>query len=292
MNIEYNNADITGTISDLAVNVSFDILFSTVTFTGNTLLSECKINISKDVSFDLVLWNATRDHSTFTMTFISKLQYKWLMSTVTPVTGKHSFSSLCKKIGVPYMSLSSSKEVYYEMPQMQFLDFLTWISDRVSCGRAWFMTFTFDGLVGVDSASFYKASPPDKASTNFYKINSFKSSSDLFLQVRAEGVLEQDFIDKDHETVTFETALKSVTFTDSNYELVTVSDLGWVSPNISKQQYFMNLDTATRLSVTSDIVTFGLGSLFTDDKGSVFFTNSVTSNGSGQIVTLCYLKQA
>lgn len=290
--IEYNGTDITGTLAELSVDISFDRLFSTLSFSGNTLLSECKFKVSDSVSYDMVLWASSREHAAFNMTFVSKIQYKWLMSSVGPVTGEYDFGTFCSKLGIPYSSLSSTVKKYYEMPTMQFLDFLNWMSDRVACTRAWFMTFTFDGLFGVDSNSFYTVKPPEKANTNFYKINSFKSSSDLFLQVRAEGLLNQDFIDSDPVVTTFETAIKNVKFNDSAYELVTVTDLGWVSPNISKQQYFMNLDTATRMIITSDIVTFGLGSLFTDDKGGVFFVNSVSSNSSGQVVTLCHIKNS
>jgi hypothetical protein len=290
MTIEYNGTDITGTLSELSVDVSFDKLFSTLSFSGNTLLSECKFRVSDGIDYDMVLWSASRDRAAFNMVFVSKIQYKWLMSSVGPVTGKFDFAGLCKKVGIPFMTQSATEQRYYELPNMQFLDFLNWLSDRVACKRAWFMTFTFDGLFGVDSNSFYTVKPPERANTNFYRINSFRSSSDLFLQVRAEGVLNQDFIDSDSVVVNFETAVKGVKFNDSVYELVTVTDLGWVSPNISKQQYFMNLDTATRMSITSDRVSFGLGSLFTDDKGAVYFVNSVSSNSSGQNVVLCYIK--
>ena len=292
MIVEYNGTDITGTLADLSVDVSFDRLFSTLSFSGNTLLSECKFKVSDDLSYDMVLWSASRDHAAFNMTFVSKIQYKWLMSSVGPVTGEHDFTSLCKKVGVPFNSLSSTEKRYYELSKMQFLDFLNWLSDRVVCVRAWFMTFTFDGLFGVDSNSFYNVRPPEKANTNFYRVDHFSSSSDLYLQVRAEGVLNQDFIDSDSVATTFETAVKSVKFNDLAYELVTVTDLGWVSPNVSKQQYFMNLDTATRMRVTSDIVSFGLGSLFTDAEGGVYFVNSVSSNSSGQVVTLCHIKNS
>ena len=291
MRVELNGNDITGTLTEIAVNVSFDSVFSTVTMSGAVLLSDCKFFVSDDVSYDLVLWSCYRDSAAFQMTFVSKVQFKWLMSSVPPVTGQHSFDTLCRKVGVPFASLSPTETKYYELPQMPFFEFMEWLQDRVVCVRAWLMTFHFDGLVGIDTNSFHLTAAPPKIETPVYSLLSMTSGSDHYISARAEGSVFQRFVDKAEEEVKLSTQLvdKQHVF-DSASEFITVNDLAWVSPNVSKQQYMMNIDTSTRMNVRCDKSFFVLSALFTDQNGSVFFVNSVSANEGGQSATLCYVK--
>lgn len=291
MRVELNGNDITGTVSDVSVNTSFDMVFSTVTMSGAVLLSDCKFFINDDISYDLTLWSCYRDGASFKMTFVSKLQYRWLMSSVRPVTGEHSFDSICKKLGIPFAALSKSNTKYYELPHMTFFGFMDWIQNRVSCVRAWLMTFHFDGLVGIDTESYHSATPPPKIDTPIYSLINMTSGSEYLISARSEGSVTQRFVDKDEEVVKLPTHLSEAqSVEDMQFEFVTVDDLAWVSPNISKQQYVMNVDTATRMNVRCDKAFFVLGALFTDQNGSVFFVNSLSANEGGQTATLCYVK--
>lgn len=288
MYVTYNGSDITGTLSGLTIHMSFDAVFSTVTMSAVSLMSECKLHLDDKVSYDMVLWSNHRNGQAFNMTFISKLQHKWLMSSVSPVSGSFDFSSLCSKVGVPNVTLSKTKEVYYELPRMKFHSFLEWVSQRVSCDRGWLQTFGFDGLFGIDTNTLMTASPPDPVTTPFYSIESFVGQSDHYINTRAEGSLVQHFIESD-ELVTEFPEVHKQHIKDTVYEFVTVKDLAWVSPNIARNNYMLNIDTSVRMSVMTDKDYFTLGSLFTDDKGSVFFVNSVISTEGRQNVVLCYL---
>ena len=291
MRVEVNGNDITGTLMDVAINVSFDMQFSTITMSGAVPMSVCTFFVNDDVSYDLVLWSCFRETGSYQMTFVSKVQYKWLMSSVSAITGEHDFVSLCTKVGVPFAALSQTEKKYMEMPQMTFFDFLDWVQNRSVCKRAWLMTFHFDGIIGVDTDSFHSTQPPPKIETPIYTLKNFSSGSEHYITARAEGLVFQYFIDKDEEEVKMDTFLiDPQTVQDKYVEFITVNDLAWVSPNISKQQYIMNLDTATRMNITCDKAYFVLGALFTDQNGSVFFVNSVSANEAGQVVTLCFVK--